>query len=172
MWRQPDAMPGVPGGSYFSVGLPPPPPLEPGSYSVQNGAGSAEIGPFRFSFQVPSWPLVEWTNRTEIAGAEVSGIIPIKWSGGDASELVFIRAFSQARDPSFSSFVCIERADKGEFAFPAYLIPRRAPVPLQTPELLGLSLSYVTTQRIDIPEFDVARWSIGHLVGSETLYLK
>src|SRR5207253_6586559 len=96
---------GSPVGSYSGMfgtttvlpsipGLPPgvtipgqtPPFLEAGSYTVDNGAGGTDVGPFTATLTLKT-PLT-WTNQDAITQVTRSQGVQVTWSGGDPGGVV------------------------------------------------------------------------------------
>ena len=101
------------GGIALNIpGLPPPPPLylDPGTYTVDNGAGGADVGPFTTTLNVPT--ALVWTNADADTMIDRSAGVDISWTGGDPGSKVTISGSSTLFDPtSFqvtggAGFVC------------------------------------------------------------------
>src|SRR5258708_15412049 len=87
------------GGGAAFPGLPAPPALylDPGMYTVDNGGGGADIGPFSVSMTVPD-PFM-WTNADDFASIDRSGPIDVTWTGGDPNSQVQIGGSVNITDP-------------------------------------------------------------------------
>ncbi len=83
----PGLPPGLPGGL---PGLPgaTPPFLEAGSYTVDNGSGGADIGPFTATLALKT-PLT-WVNQDAVTQVTRSQGVTVTWSGGDPAGTVQI----------------------------------------------------------------------------------
>jgi hypothetical protein len=95
-------------------GLPPvlPPYLDPGTYTVDNGGGGADVGPFSVTLNVPS-PGFVWTNADANLTITRSAGVDLQWSGGDPSTMVEIQG--TAVTPTVAGgFTCIV-PNNGEF---------------------------------------------------------
>lgn len=131
-------------------GLPPSSPLflNPGTYTLDNGTGSADVGSFRTSLAIPS-NAVTWLNQDSITNIPRSQDLQITWSGGDPNAYVAI--FGSSADPQSSAgtaFVCAERASAGRFTVPSWILAS-LPASGQSPEgaLVGsLALATALTQ--------------------------
>lgn len=101
--------------------------LTPGSYTLDNGQGTQQVGAFRATLVVPE--PVTWTNYSEIGDVPRTEGLTVKWSGGDATkEAVFVYAFSS--DPATktaSAVLCAERASAGTFTIPAAVLSTLVP---------------------------------------------
>jgi uncharacterized protein (TIGR03437 family) len=107
-------IPGLPGGGG-------PPYLEPGTYTVNNGGGGANVGSFTATMQLPA-PLV-WTNQDAITSVPRNMNLTVTWTGGAGNDQVFISGSSSQTTPRISaSFVCTERASAGQFTVPSYVL--------------------------------------------------
>lgn len=94
--------------------------LEPGDYSVSNGAGGADVGAFQASLKIPA--PITWTNRSDFARLVPRGpSVTLTWSGGDPKrEFVFIMGASvDANIGAMRGFVCTERVDAQKFQLPS-----------------------------------------------------
>jgi hypothetical protein len=67
-----------------------PPYLDPGTYTVDNGAGGADVGPFTATLNVPS-PGFLWTNADANLTITLSAGVDLQWSGGDPTTPVNIQ---------------------------------------------------------------------------------
>jgi hypothetical protein len=89
-----------------------PPYLDPGTYTVDNGGGGADVGPFTATLNVPS-PGFVWTNADANLTITLSAGVDIQWSGGDPATNVQIQGASST--PTMSgSFTCVV-PNNGEF---------------------------------------------------------
>ena len=94
-------------------GVPPPTPLylDPGTYTVDNGAGGADIGPFTATLTLPSPPFA-WTNADASLSIDRSAGVDIQWTGGDPGGKVIIQGVSSSnasgtdQTMGIGSFVC------------------------------------------------------------------
>src|ERR1041385_5465419 len=87
----------------------------PGTFNVDNGAGTSSIGPFRASITVPA--AVKWTNAEKLTNIDRTKPLTVSWSGGNpATEFLVIAGISGNLDTDAGGvFVCTERADAGSF---------------------------------------------------------
>jgi hypothetical protein len=100
----PFPIPGFPG--------PQPPYLDPGTYTIDNGSGGADVGPFMATLNVPS-PGFLWTNADANLTVVRSAGVDLQWSGGDPNAMVEIQGVSgtTAQSGAFTCFV----PNNGEF---------------------------------------------------------
>ena len=131
--RQDDGTPGQPDyryrvrGDVIGGGLPPITPslpdyLEPGSYTVDNGSGSGQVGAFRATLTIPNNPPV-WTNQEALNNISRSQDLTLTWSGGAAGGLVAV--LGSSADPKTgagASFECVARGDAGSVTVPAWVL--------------------------------------------------
>ncbi len=70
---------------------PAPMPLYPdaGTYTIDNGSGGADVGPFTATLTVPG-PLLVWTNADNSLTVDRSAGVDIQWTGGDPSANILI----------------------------------------------------------------------------------
>jgi uncharacterized protein (TIGR03437 family) len=89
--------------------------LEPGTYTLDNGSGGSDVGPFKTTFAVP----VELTTTVQqsAAGATVS------WRGGDPTAYVAIQGSAQSSATGArAGFSCVERASASQFTVPSFVL--------------------------------------------------
>lgn len=81
-------------------GLPGPKPLylDPGTYTIDNGAGGADVGPFTATLNVPS--ALVWTNADSDLTIDRSAGVDIQWTGGDPANNVSIQGSVTIVDPA------------------------------------------------------------------------
>jgi uncharacterized protein (TIGR03437 family) len=88
--------------------------LAPGSYSVDNGGGGADIGAFQAAFTVPS-PAKLGSNTVLSNFFEPV----LNWSDGDPAGYVVITSVAE-NDLSRATTICTERTAAGTFQIPVY----------------------------------------------------
>jgi hypothetical protein len=88
--------------------------LTPGSYTVDNGGGGADIGGFQkgFSIATPA-KLMNNTISTNFFEPELN------WSGGDPDGYVVVTSVSE-NDLSMATTICTERNTSGTFKIPVF----------------------------------------------------
>jgi hypothetical protein len=102
---------GTLGGGPSGPPAPPPLYLDPGTYTLDNGAGGADIGPFTATLTIPSSPFV-WTNADADLSIVRSAGVDIAWTGGDPTTKVVIQGSQSSNDPAtfkptaFGLFIC------------------------------------------------------------------
>jgi len=111
------------GGGTAIPGLPPPTPLflDPGSYTVDNGAGGADVGPFTATITVPGD--FAWTNADapEVQSIDRTAGVDVAWMGGDPNSKVTISGGVLVLDPGTlkisagAFFACTENNNAGHF---------------------------------------------------------
>lgn len=105
------------GGSILPGGQPD--YLDPGTYTVDNGTGGADVGPFKATLTIPQ-PLT-WTNQSSITNVPRSANLTITWSGG--ADLVTITGFSSLSSPQVGAvFICTAQASLGSFTIPSLVL--------------------------------------------------
>lgn len=103
--------------------------LVPGSYTVDNGNGGLDVGPFRASLTIPApfTPVVRSLDRQ------------VTWSGGDAGGYVLVQgSVTLATGTNRVGFVCTERVSAGRFTVPPEVL---LSLPLAAADSSGLALS-------------------------------
>ncbi len=106
-------MPGTPGAG--------PEYLDPGDYTVDNGAGGADVGPFSARLTISS-PVV-WDRGSVPDTISRGQDLPIRWSGGTPNEWVVITGLSIRTNPDAgAAFICTERAIARSFTVPSWVL--------------------------------------------------
>jgi len=112
-------------GSSVGGGIPPLVPLTPeflvpGSFTVDNGSGGADVKAFRATLAIPSNP-ASWTGQDAIGNIDRSRDLTITWSGSGP-----VAIFGNSQIPSAgigAQFVCTSgSADNGTFTVPAWVM--------------------------------------------------
>jgi uncharacterized protein (TIGR03437 family) len=144
-------------------GLPPitsggPPFLNPGNYTLDNGAGGADIGPFSVNFVGP--PLLNWDNIDQVTTINRAQGVDIKWSGTDPTTIVGIGGavtIIQGTVSLSGSFQCTEKASAGHFVIPPWVTLSMPQVSLMpTPPNLGtITVSDLLYNYLPIPGVDI-----------------
>jgi uncharacterized protein (TIGR03437 family) len=101
-------------GSYsqtFSTGAKEIQFLDPGDYVIDNGAGGADIGPFRVT-------LAASKAFTPTVQRSASGV-KVSWTGGSPTGLVVIEGSASSLAGASARFTCTERVAAGQFTIPA-----------------------------------------------------
>ena len=92
--------------------------LQPGTYSVTNGPGTAEVGSFVAQLTIPAD--ARWTNETSTNTIVRSEGYEATWTGGDPNGFAYV-AGRTAGDAGMA-FTCYERASTGRLLVPAYIL--------------------------------------------------
>ena len=94
----------------------------PGPYTVDNGGGGSEVGPFQASLNLPT--SLTWSNRDSIPdGIPRSEDVTVTWTGGDPdTQFVMILGHSLHPAAVEGSFVCTERVEAGRFTVPSTVL--------------------------------------------------
>jgi len=108
-------LPGLPGGNTTSGDY-----LDPGAYTI-TGPGGNDVGAFTTRLTLPT--LLNWSNQDAVNDVTRSQGVTINWTGGGASDYVYIIGTSVAQSAKVTgTFTCIERASAGRFAVPASVL--------------------------------------------------
>ncbi len=94
--------------------------LDPGTYSLDNGAGGTDVGPFKFNLTVP--PPLTWTNFTSNNTISRSSPLTVNWTGGDPSLDVEISGSSGVNATAQVSFICRARVSDGSITVPVSIL--------------------------------------------------
>ena len=117
--------------------------IESGTYSVANGSGGANVGPFNWGLTVPN-AVVPTNIPTSVNRAQD---LTLTWTGGSAFSVVSIFAFNGllvTSSPSLSSYVyilCNANASSGTFTIPSAILNLLPTNGYGTPTKPGVSLS-------------------------------
>jgi len=117
------SIPGFPGGLPGGIpGLPgaTQPYLEAGNYTVDNGAGGADVGHFSASLTLKT-PLT-WTNQDALTQVNRSQGVQVTWSGGDPAGTVTISGgvvYVSSASSYSGTFVCMAPVSAGQFTVPS-----------------------------------------------------
>jgi len=127
-------IPGLPPGVPIP-GLPAssPPFLEAGNYSVDNGAGGADVGAFTATLAIPT-PMT-WTNQDQVTAVTRSQGVTVRWTGGASTAQVVIIGTSSNRVGTATvsgAFVCTAPVSAGEFTVPSIVTLSLPPSSTQT----------------------------------------
>jgi hypothetical protein len=147
-------------------GLPPAPPLylDPGTYTVDNGGGGADIGPFKATLTVPD-PFT-WTNADANLSIDRAAGVDVVWTGGDPGSKVNIVGAVTLIDSATSqvkgggAFTCIVDNSAGHyFVPPEVLTLLPASVVVANAPLSTLSVSTGVQVKFDAPGSDLSLFS-------------
>jgi len=98
--------------------------IQPGAYTVANGSGGANVGPFNWSMTLPS-PVTPTNIPASVNRAQN---LTLNWTGGAAFPMVSIFAYSGllvTASPSMSSYVyilCNANGSAGTFTIPSAIL--------------------------------------------------
>ena len=161
------------GGTALPIpGLPSPPPLylAPGTYTVDNGGGGADIGPFQASLTVPS-PIFSWTNADADLSIDRTVGVDLQWTGGDPTTQVNITGSVIVIDPttfqvtSGGGFMCTANNSDGHFFLtPAVLGP--LPATVASPSQPGSNITVASSISAPISAPGVAAGTFLFQVGN------
>src|SRR5262249_16838440 len=130
--------------------------LAPGVYSITNSAGGKDVDSFRISFPVGP-PPVRWNNQDALKTLAATKDITVTWTSAEPSDgFVLISGTSLvfSSDPNgygLGGFSCVEKADKGKFTVPGWMVwtDRTA-----AGEALDLTIQHYQRQEVSAPGLD------------------
>jgi hypothetical protein len=147
-------------------GAPPVAPLylDPGTYTVDNGGGGADIGPFMASLTLPS-PTFTWTNADANLTIDRTVGVDIQWTGGDPNGKVAIQGLSSAPDPTSGQntaalFICSVDNTGDFFVTPDVLsLLPATPTGGSTPAASALTVSTSVQASFNAPGSDLSSFT-------------
>jgi hypothetical protein len=118
------SVPGDPG--FLGGGLPPlipvtPEFLTPGNYTLDNGSGAGDVGPFSASLTIPASSFA-WTNSGAFGTISRSQDLTVTWTGGTSG---MVRINGSSANPSTqasAAFNCVAPASAGTFTVPSWVL--------------------------------------------------
>ncbi len=120
--------------------------LDPGSYTVDNGTGGADVGPFKLSINVP--PAFIWTNQSSITSIDRTQPLRITWSGGDPNAQVLVTGGSYAVASAYVSFICSAKDSDGGLTVPPAILSLLPPSATLAAGAIGGSLVISTSTSV------------------------
>lgn len=148
------------GGGISMPGMPPAQPdyLEPGTYTVDNGNGGTDVGPFRATLTIAR-PVV-W-DRTSVADTiPRTRDLVIRWSGGEPTEWVQIVGTSTRTNPdATAAFICTERATVGSFTVASWVL---SALPASDPQQQGGMLMVGSSPLMERNKFNARGLDLGY----------
>ncbi len=106
----PFPLPGQPQGLY----------LDPGQYTIDNGQGGADVGPFNTSFDIVN--PAQWTNRDAINNVPGGQPLRITWTGVPNGNVIISGASIDDPNDVVGMFFCLADGAAGQFDVPAWVI--------------------------------------------------
>jgi hypothetical protein len=102
--------------------------LDPGSYTVDNGGGGADVGAFTATITMPT--RFAWTNADSNATITLASGVDLQWTGGDPNAMVEIQGVSttSTSPAAGASFTCIV-PNTGEFMVTPDVLSMIPPTP-------------------------------------------
>jgi hypothetical protein len=132
-----------------------PPYLSPGTYTVDNGSGGADVPAFSAAITIPE-PAFSWTNAVPGLVVQRSQGIEITWSGGDQTGWVDIAGQSllprsAGQTGRGGHFSCRVRANAGRFQVTPQILLNLPPSVVQNGEPSGSILVANTGTTVNLP---------------------
>jgi uncharacterized protein (TIGR03437 family) len=110
-------------GVYQGTSLPGVNPASGGTFTVSNGGGGGDIGPFNAQVTLQS-PLT-WVNQAGIGAVTRAQGVTVQWSGGDQNSFVQVSGSSATTNnnqPVGAFFNCVAPVSAGQFTVPATVL--------------------------------------------------
>ncbi len=131
------------------------PYLTPGTYTLSNGSGGKDIGPFSATVVMPQ-PLV-WTNESSTKSVSASQNLTITWSGGGPNDAVSIIGITGLASIHMDTeFLCTARAAAGQFTIPSQVFALLPPAGVESNGSPGIDfiLGLVSPVTFSAPHLD------------------
>jgi hypothetical protein len=134
--------------------------LLPEAYSIQNGDGGRDVGPFRIPFSFSQPPLA-WTNRGESSAVRAGEDLTVTWTAGEAADAyvavsgTFLVFGTDPNGYGLGGFTCLERAGKGSFTVPGWMLWINR---VSGAEKLDIQLQYHRFQEFTAPGLDYGQF--------------
>jgi hypothetical protein len=90
-----------------------------GSYSI-SGTGGPDVG--AFSVSAPLAPALNWTNSAAVSTTTRANGMPLTWTGGDPTQLLYILGYSYDQNGIGKGFLCYANESRGTFTVPASIL--------------------------------------------------
>jgi hypothetical protein len=139
--------------------------LNPGTVTVDNGSGGADVQAFTGSVTLPK-PLLTFDNIDQLGDSvDRSKGITVKWSGGDPNSFVSIIGSSYnivGNVTLIGNFSCAEQISAGQFTVPSF-VTLALPVTVGKPPLPSIgtiSLWTYALSRLQVPGVDLMLFSV------------
>ena len=156
--------------AFLGGGLPPfiplaPEYLTPGAYTLDNGAGGADVKGFTATFTIPS-DHPSWTGQDTLTNVPRSQDMTIAWSGSGP-----VAIFGNSQDSTAglgAQFVCVAGdADNGSFTVPAWVLSALPPSGLATDIPAPLGFLAIGATGTSVSRFQAPGIDIGYITWSE-----
>ncbi len=90
-----------------------------GSYTI-SGTGGPDVG--AFSVTSPLAPTLNWTNSAAVGTTTRASGMPLTWTGGDPTQLLYIFGYSTDQNGAGKGFLCYANQSRGSFTVPASIL--------------------------------------------------
>jgi uncharacterized protein (TIGR03437 family) len=95
--------------------------LVPGSYSVDNGTGTQQVGAFKAALTMP--PMLTWSNPPGFgASLDRTQDLTVTWSDGLADKEFVIIVGISSNQQATAGYLCAEKVSAGQFTIPAWVL--------------------------------------------------
>jgi uncharacterized protein (TIGR03437 family) len=109
-------------------------PSSGGLFTIDNGSGGMDVGPF--TTQINVHPPLVWTNMNSITSIDRSQPLTITWTGGDPNGIVSIIGNANIGTPTqgvtVAQFNCTAPVAAQQFTIPASVLLALPPLPIPT----------------------------------------
>jgi len=110
--------------------------LDPGTYTLDNGSGGKDVGPFKLTLVVP--PTFTWTNQSSINTVDRTQPLTVTWTGGDPNSLVWVSGSSTSSAGANGMFVCYGKDSDLSLTVPPAILSLLPPSSVQSGSGTGL----------------------------------
>ena len=92
-----------------------------GDYTVDNGAGTPQVGSFKSVLSLPQ--PITWTNEPDLgAPLDRAQDLTVTWTGGDPDKEFALIAGLSNNGQAIAGFLCAEKVSAGKFTIPAWVL--------------------------------------------------
>ena len=150
--------------------------LDQGTYSIDNGAGGADVKGFKFSLTLP--PPLNWTNMNSVGPIVRANGQLVTWTGGDPNSIVMISGDSLVITSNAGGnssavgafFTCIAPDSAGQFTIPpAVLLTLPASTAITVAPGVSIDAGSLSVGASSLPiQFSATGINIGYASSSVT----
>ena len=150
-----------------------PPFLNPGAFTVDNGAGGPDAAAFQLTLNIPGAPTpLTWTNLDSIQTIDRSQDLTVTWTGGDPTREFVLIGGGVNLPSALAILACAERPDAGRLVIPSVVLSALPSSPVDTTASFfgGGRVSLLGINRVVSGGLDAAYFSSGEMTLKNITY--